>query len=134
MTKKLIPSKKDQPSKWYTAVVQLAELSDYGPSKGTMIIRPWGYAIWENVQKVFDEMIKDYGVENAYFPLLIPMSYIEKEKNHVAGFAPELAIVTHGGGEKLEEPLVVRPTSETVINASFTKWIHSYSPLKTKRH
>lgn len=132
MSKKLIPSKKDQPAEWYTAVVKQAELSDYGPSKGTMIIRPWGYSIWENVQKIFDEMIKDYGVENAYFPLFIPMSFIEKEKSHVEGFAPELAIVTHGGGEKLEEPLVIRPTSETIINASFTKWVQSYRDLPIK--
>ncbi len=132
MAKKLIPSKKNQPAEWYTAVVQLAELSDYGPSKGTMIIRPWGYAIWENVQRIFDEMIKDYGVENAYFPIFIPMSFIEKETSHIEGFAPELAIVTHGGGEKLEEPLVVRPTSETIINASFTKWIQSYRDLPIK--
>ena len=132
MSKKLIPNKKDQPAEWYTAVTQLAELSDYGPSRGTMIIRPWGYAIWENVQKAFDEMIKDYEVENAYFPLFIPMSFIEKEKNHVEGFAPELAIVTHGGGEKLEEPLVIRPTSETIINASFTKWVQSYRDLPIK--
>ncbi|MCX6727785.1 MAG: proline--tRNA ligase [Candidatus Saccharibacteria bacterium] len=132
MTKNLIPNKKDEPAKWYTAVVQLAELSDYGPSKGTMIIRPYGYAIWENVQKVFDEMIKDYGVDNAYFPIFIPMSYIEKEKSHVDGFAPELAIVTHGGGQKLEEPLVIRPTSETIINASFTKWVQSHRDLPIK--
>lgn len=132
MSKNLIPNKKDEPAKWYSAVVQLAELSDYGPSKGTMIIRPWGYAIWENVQKVFDEMIKDYGVDNAYFPIFIPMSYIEKEKSHVDGFAPELAIVTHGGGQKLEEPLVIRPTSETIINASFTKWVQSHRDLPIK--
>lgn len=132
MSKNLIPNKKDEPAKWYSAVVQLAELSDYGPSKGTMIIRPWGYAIWENVQKVFDEMIKNYGVDNAYFPIFIPMSYIEKEKSHVDGFAPELAIVTHGGGQKLEEPLVIRPTSETIINASFTKWVQSHRDLPIK--
>lgn len=132
MSKKLIPNKKNQPAEWYTAVTQLAELSDYGPSKGTMIIRPWGYAIWENVQKALDEMIKDYEVENAYFPLFIPMSFIEKEKSHVEGFAPELAIVTHGGGQKLEEPLVIRPTSETIINTSFTKWVQSYRDLPIK--
>ena len=132
MTKKLLPSKKDQPAEWYTAVVRLAELADYGPSKGMMIIRPYGYGIWENVQKVFDEMIKDYDVENAYFPLLIPMSFIKKEASHIEGFAPELAVVTHGGGQELEEPLVVRPTSETMINDSFSKWVQSYRDLPIK--
>lgn len=132
MSKKLLPNKTDQPAEWYTGVVKLAELADYGPTKGTMIIRPYGYGIWENVQKAFDEMIKAYGVENAYFPMFIPMSFIEKEKSHVEGFAPELAIVTHGGGEKLEEALAIRPTSETIINDSFSKWVHSYRDLPIK--
>lgn len=130
--KKLLPNNIEQPAEWYTQVVKLAELADYGPSKGTMIIRPYGYAIWEEVQRVFDKMIKDYGVENAYFPLLIPMSFIQKEASHVEGFAPELAVVTHGGGKELEEALVVRPTSETIINDSFSKWIHSYRDLPVK--
>jgi len=130
--KKLLPNNIEQPAEWYTQVVKLAELADYGPSKGTMIIRPYGYAIWEEVQKVLDKMIKDYGVENAYFPLLIPMSFIQKEASHVEGFAPELAVVTHGGGKELEEPLVVRPTSETIINDSFSKWVHSYRDLPVK--
>ncbi len=129
MTKNLLPNKTDNPAEWYTRVIQLAELADYGPTKGTMIIRPYGYAIWEHTQKAFDGMIKEYGVENAYFPLFIPMSYLEKEASHVEGFAPELAVVTHGGGQKLEEALVVRPTSETIINASFTKWVQSYRDL-----
>ena len=129
MAKDLLPSKSEHPAEWYTRVIQLAELADYGPSKGTMIIRPYGYSIWEHVQKAFDDMIKDYGVENAYFPLFIPMSYIEKEADHVEGFAPELAVVTHGGGQELEEALVVRPTSETIINASFTKWVQSHRDL-----
>lgn len=129
MTKNLLPSKTNDPSEWYIRIIQLAELADYGPSKGTMIMRPYSYAIWENVQKAFDVMIKDYGVENAYFPLFIPMSYLEKEASHVEGFAPELAVVTHGGGQKLEEALVVRPTSETIINASFTKWVQSHRDL-----
>ena len=129
MAKDLLPSKSEHPAEWYTRVIQLAELADYGPSKGTMIIRPYGYSIWEHVQKAFDDMIKDYGVENAYFPLFIPMSYLEKEADHVEGFAPELAVVTHGGGQELEEALVVRPTSETIINASFTKWVQSHRDL-----
>lgn len=132
MSKKLLPSKTDQPAEWYTGVVRLAELADYGPTKGMMIIRPYGYGIWENVQKIFDEMIKAYDVENAYFPLLIPMSFIKKEASHIEGFAPELAVVTHGGGQELEEPLVVRPTSETMINDSFSKWIQSYRDLPIK--
>lgn len=132
MTKNLLPSKTENPAEWYTRVIQLAELADYGPTKGTMIIRPYGYAVWEHVQSAFDGMIKDYGVENAYFPLLIPMSYLEKEANHVEGFAPELAVVTHGGGQKLEEALVVRPTSETIINTSFTKWVQSHRDLPIK--
>lgn len=129
MAKNLLPGKTDSPAEWYSRIIQLAELADYGPSKGTMIIRPYGYAIWEHVQSAFDGMIKNYGVENAYFPLLIPMSYLEKEADHVEGFAPELAVVTHGGGQELEEALVVRPTSETVINASFTKWVQSHRDL-----
>lgn len=130
--KKLLPNNIEQPAEWYTQVVKLAELADYGPSKGTMIIRPYGYAIWEEIQRVLDKMIKDFGVENAYFPLLIPMSFIQKEASHVEGFAPELAVVTHGGGKELEEPLVVRPTSETIINDSFSKWVHSYRDLPVK--
>ncbi|PLS81349.1 proline--tRNA ligase [Candidatus Saccharibacteria bacterium] len=129
MTKNLLPNKTDDPSEWYIRVIQLAELADYGPSKGTMIMRPYSYAIWEYIQKAFDNMIKEYGVENAYFPLFIPMSYLEREASHVEGFAPELAVVTHGGGQKLEEALVVRPTSETIINASFTKWVQSHRDL-----
>jgi prolyl-tRNA synthetase len=129
MTKNLLPNITESPAEWYTRVIQLAELADYGPTKGTMIIRPYGYAIWEHAQKAFDDMIKEYGVENAYFPLFIPMSYLEKEAKHVEGFAPELAVVTHAGGQKLEEALVVRPTSETIINASFTNWVQSYRDL-----
>lgn len=130
--KKLLPNNIEQPAEWYTQVVRLAELADYGPTKGTMIVRPYGYGIWELVQAAFDKMIKDYGVENAYFPLFIPMSFIEKEASHVEGFAPELAVVTHGGGKELEEPLVIRPTSETIINDSFSKWVQSYRDLPIK--
>lgn len=127
--KKLLPKKTGDLSDWYTTVIQLAELADYGPSKGSMIIRPYGYAIWELAQAALDERFKAHGVKNAYFPLLIPMSFIQKEKSHVEGFAPELAVVTHGGGEQLEEPLVVRPTSETVINNSFSTWVQSWRDL-----
>lgn len=127
--KKLLPKKTGDLSDWYTTIIQLAELADYGPSKGSMIIRPYGYAIWELAQAALDERFKARGIQNAYFPLLIPMSFIEKEKSHVKGFAPELAVVTHGGGEKLEEPLFVRPTSETVINNSFSQWVQSWRDL-----
>ncbi len=129
MAKELLPNKKDYPAEWYTKVIQLADLADYGPVKGTMIIKPYGYALWENIQKVIDPMIKARGVQNAYFPLLIPMSFLEKEKSHVAGFAPELAVVTHGGGQELEESLAVRPTSETIIYSSYAKWIQSWRDL-----
>ncbi|MBC7474153.1 MAG: proline--tRNA ligase, partial [Candidatus Sericytochromatia bacterium] len=116
-------------SKWYTDVVQKAELADYGPIKGTMVIRPYGYALWENIQKVLDQKFKETGHENAYFPMFIPMSYLQKEAEHVEGFAPELAVVTHAGGKELEEPMVVRPTSETIINAMFSKWVKSHRDL-----
>jgi prolyl-tRNA synthetase len=116
-------------SKWYTDVVQKAELADYSPVKGSMVIRPYGYAIWENIQKTLDQKFKDTGHENAYFPMFIPMSFLQKEAEHVEGFAPELAVVTHAGGKELEEPLVVRPTSETIINAMFSQWVKSYRDL-----
>src|SRR5918994_734421 len=111
---------------WYQDVVAKAELADNGPVRGTMVIRPYGYAIWERMQAEMDLRIKACGAQNAYFPLFIPMSYLEKEAEHVEGFSPELAVVTYGGGEELAEPLVVRPTSETVINASFARWIQGY--------
>jgi prolyl-tRNA synthetase len=114
---------------WYQDVVARAELAENGPARGTMVIRPWGYAIWELMRAEMDRRIKATGAENAAFPLLIPMSFLEKEKQHVAGFSPELAVVTHGGGEQLVEPLVVRPTSETVINHYFAKWIQSHRDL-----
>jgi len=116
-------------SRWYTDVIQKAELADYSPVKGCMVIRPYGYAIWERLQETLDGMFKATGHENAYFPLFIPQSYLEKEAEHVEGFAPETAVVTHGGGKKLEEPLVVRPTSETIIWAMYKKWISSYRDL-----
>ncbi len=128
MAERITPRSEDS-SQWYLDVIREAELADYGPVRGTMVIRPYGYAIWENLQKALDGMFKATGHVNAYFPLLIPMSFLEKEKAHVEGFAPELAIVTIGGGKELEEPLVVRPTSETIINHMFAKWIQSYRDL-----
>jgi prolyl-tRNA synthetase len=124
----LTPRGEDFPQ-WFQDVVARAELAESGPARGSMVVRPWGYAIWELMQADMDRRIKATGVQNAYFPLLIPMSYLEREAEHVEGFAPELAVVTHGGGEELAEPLVVRPTSETVINSSFAKWIQGYHDL-----
>ena len=119
----------DNFAQWYTDVVLKTELVDYGPVKGTMVIRPYGYAIWENIQKDMDARFKAVGSKNAYFPLLIPMSFFTKEAEHVEGFAPEVAVVTHAGGAKLEEPLAIRPTSETVIGTMYAKWIQSYRDL-----
>ncbi len=122
---------KDFPQ-WYTDVVMKTKLVDYGPVKGTMVIRPYGYAIWENIQNEMNKRFKARGVENAYFPLLIPMSYFTKEAEHVEGFAPELAVVTVGGGEELSEPLAIRPTSETIIGTMMAKWVQSYRDLPLK--
>ena len=116
-------------SDWYIDIVLQAQLADYSPVKGSMVIRPRGYALWEHIQRALDTMFKDTGHTNAYFPLLIPESFLKKEAEHVEGFAPELAIVTHGGGEALEEPLVIRPTSETIIWSMYKKWIQSYRDL-----
>ena len=116
-------------SRWYTDVVQKADLADYAPVRGCMIIKPYGYELWENIRAALDKRFKATGHKNAYFPLFIPMSFIQKEAEHVEGFAPELAVVTHGGGKELEEPLVVRPTSETVIGHAFAQWIQSYRDL-----
>lgn len=127
--KRLLTKKSKDISKWYTEVIQLAELADYGPARGTMVIRPYGYAIWEFIQKEFNQKIKKLGVANAYFPLFIPMHLLEREKEHVEGFAPELAVVTYGGGKKLEEPLAIRPTSETIMYEMYAKWIHSWRDL-----
>ena len=118
--------------KWYTDVVLKTKLVDYGPVKGTMVIRPYGYAIWENIQNEMNARFKKRGVENAYFPLLIPMSYFTKEAEHVEGFAPEVAVVTVAGGEELAEPLAIRPTSETIIGTMCSKWIQSYRDLPLK--
>ena len=116
-------------SEWYNQLVQRAELADYAPVRGCMVVRPYGWALWENIQQALDRRFKATGHVNAAFPLFIPMSFLEKEKEHVEGFSPELAVVTIGGGEKLEEPLVVRPTSETIIGYMYSKWIKSYRDL-----
>jgi len=116
-------------SAWYNEVVLRSELADYSPVKGCMVIRPNGYGIWERMQRALDDMFKATGHQNAYFPLFIPESYLHKEKEHVEGFSHEFAVVTHGGGKKLEEPLVVRPTSETIIYSMFAKWVQSYRDL-----
>ena len=125
---KVTPRSEDY-SRWYTDVVQMADLADYAPVKGCMVVKPHGYALWENVKAGLDRRFKATGHVNAYFPLFIPMSFIQKEAEHVEGFSPELAVVTIGGGKQLEEPLVVRPTSETVIGHMYAKWIQSYRDL-----
>jgi prolyl-tRNA synthetase len=124
----LTPQSEDFP-RWYQDVVAKAELADNGPVRGTMVIRPYGYAIWERMQADLDRRIKDAGARNAYFPLFIPESYLTREAEHVEGFSPELAVVTHAGGKELEEPVVVRPTSETVIGEFMAKWTQSYRDL-----
>jgi len=128
MSEAVTPRSQDYAA-WYIEVIQRAQLVDYGPVKGTMVIRPYGYAIWEHVQSQLDRRFKATGHENAYFPMFIPYSFIQKEAEHVEGFSPELALVTHAGGKKLEEPLVVRPTSETIINHMYAQWIKSYRDL-----
>ncbi|MGQ0539936.1 MAG: proline--tRNA ligase [Gemmatimonadaceae bacterium] len=126
--KKLTPRETDF-SAWYNEVVLRAELADYSPVRGCMVIRPPGYGIWERMQRALDDMFKESGHVNAYFPLFIPESFMHREAEHIEGFAPELAVVTHGGGEKLAEPLVVRPTSETIIYSMYAKWVQSYRDL-----
>ena len=128
MVEKITPMSEDF-NEWYTDIIQQAKLADYSPVKGTMVIRPYGYSLWEGVQAYLDKKFKETGHENAYFPLFIPNSFIQKEAEHVEGFSPELATVTHAGGKELEEPLVVRPTSETIINHMFAKWIKSHRDL-----
>jgi prolyl-tRNA synthetase len=129
MSKGAIVTRAEDFPRWYQEVIAGAEMADNGPARGTMVIRPWGYGIWELMQAELDRRIKEAGAENAYFPLFIPESFLQLEAEHVEGFAPELAVVTHGGGKELEEPLVVRPTSETVINHFFSKWIQSHRDL-----
>ena len=116
-------------SRWYLDVVRRAELADYSPVKGCMVIRPYGYAIWELIQQALDARIKATGHVNAYFPLFIPESLLTKEAEHVEGFAPQVAYVTHGGGEELEEKLVVRPTSEAIIGTMYANWVQSWRDL-----
>jgi len=128
MAEKLTPREKNF-SEWYVDVVLKSKLADYSDVKGCMVIRPNGYALWENIQRGLDGMFKATGHKNAYFPLLIPESFLRKEAEHVEGFAPQLAVVTHAGGKKLEEPYVIRPTSETIINSMFARWIQSYRDL-----
>ena len=124
-----LPSRSEDFSEWYNQLVLRAEMADYAPVRGCMIVRPYGWALWENITAALDQRFKATGHVNAAFPLLIPQSFISKEQSHVAGFSPELAVVTHGGGEKLEEPLVIRPTSETIIGTAYAKWIQSYRDL-----
>ncbi len=128
MAKVLTPQAEDFP-RWYQDVVAKADMAENGPVRGTMVIKPYGYALWERLQAEVDARIKATGARNAYFPLFIPESYLRREAEHVEGFAPELAVVTHGGGEELAEPVVVRPTSETIVNASFAKWVQSHRDL-----
>ncbi len=134
------PTREENYPEWYQAVIKAADLAEHSPVRGCMVIKPWGYAIWENMQQILDKMFKDTGHQNAYFPLFIPLSFLEKEAAHVEGFAKECAIVTHHRLEKgkdgklipagpLEEPLIVRPTSETIIGAMFSKWVESYRDL-----
>jgi prolyl-tRNA synthetase len=126
---KVLTSQADDFPRWYQDVLAKAELAENGPVRGTMVIRPYAYALWENIQSAVDTRIKASGAENAYFPLFIPESYLRREAEHVEGFSPELAVVTHGGGKKLDEPIVVRPTSETVIGEYMAKWVQSYRDL-----
>ncbi|MFV2010252.1 MULTISPECIES: proline--tRNA ligase [unclassified Micromonospora] len=128
MARVLTPRAEDFP-RWYQDLIAKAQLADNGPVRGTMVIRPAGYAIWERMQSEMDNRIKAAGAENAYFPLFIPESYLRREAEHVEGFSPELAVVTHGGGKQLAEPVVVRPTSETVIGEFMAKWVDSYRDL-----
>src|SRR5262249_20488736 len=121
--------KEAERARWYTDTILQTELAEYSPVKGCMVIRPYGYALWENIQRALDQMIKDTGHQNAYCPMFIPESFLKKEEEHVEGFAPECAVVTHGGGKELEEPLIVRPTSETIINHMFAKWVQSWRDL-----
>jgi prolyl-tRNA synthetase len=124
-----LPPRSTDFSDWYNQVVLAAELADYAPVRGCMVVRPYGWALWENIQAALDRRFKATGHVNAAFPVLIPMSLMEKEKEHVEGFSPELAVVTIGGGEELEEPLVIRPTSETIVGYMYSKWIKSYRDL-----
>jgi len=129
MADRKLPTRAEDFAEWYNQVVLRAEMADYAPVRGCMIVRPYGWALWENITAALDRRFKATGHMNAAFPLLIPRSFIDKEQHHVAGFSPELAVVTVGGGEELEEPLVIRPTSETIIGHAYAKWIQSYRDL-----
>ncbi|MCA9936756.1 MAG: proline--tRNA ligase, partial [Anaerolineales bacterium] len=122
-------SRSEDFNEWYNSVVLRADMADYGPVRGTMIVKPYGWTLWENIQQALDQRFKATGVQNAGFPMFIPMSFLQKEAKHVEGFAPELAVVTHGGGQELGEPIVVRPTSETIIGHTYANWIQSYRDL-----
>ncbi|MEK7499737.1 MAG: proline--tRNA ligase, partial [Patescibacteria group bacterium] len=123
MAKRQLTAKSEDMSKWYTQAIQQAKLADYSPVKGCMVMRPNGYGIWEHIQQTLDPLLKNLDIQNAYFPLFIPLSFLNREADHVKGFAPELAIVTHAGGEELEEKLAVRPTSETIMYEMYSKWV-----------
>ncbi|MGH2791729.1 MAG: aminoacyl--tRNA ligase-related protein, partial [Actinomycetota bacterium] len=129
MAKSKLPKQAEDFPGWYVEVVKQAGMAEHGPAKGSMIIKPHGYAVWEHLQRALDDRFKATGHENFYFPLLIPMRLLEKEADHVEGFAPEVAVVTHGGGQELDEPLAIRPTSETVIWNTYSRWIQSYRDL-----
>jgi prolyl-tRNA synthetase len=129
MDNKKLTTRAQDYNDWYLDVIAAADLAEHSPVKGCMVIKPTGYAIWEMMQKVLDAKFKEQGVENAYFPLFIPESYLTREAEHVEGFAPEVAVVTHAGGKKLEEPLIVRPTSETIMYEVFSNWVQSYRDL-----
>ncbi len=129
MAEEKLPTRAEDFSEWYNQLVLKADLADYAPVRGCMVVKPYGWALWENIMSALDKRFKETGHVNAAFPILIPMSFFEKEKEHIEGFSPELAVVTHGGGEKLEEPLVVRPTSETIIGYMYAKWIKSWRDL-----
>ena len=129
MAEEKLPTRAEDFSEWYNQLVLKAQLADYAPVRGCMVVRPYGWALWENIQQALDRRFKATGHQNVAFPLLIPRSFIDKEKHHVEGFSPELAVVTIGGGEELAEPLVIRPTSETIIGHMWAKWIQSYRDL-----
>ena len=129
MSEDKLPSRSEDYNDWYNSLVIRADLADYGPARGTMIVKPYGWTLWENIQQALDRRFKSTGHVNAGFPMLIPKSFIDRETSHVEGFSPELAVVTLGGGKQLEEPLVVRPTSETIIGHTYAKWIKSYRDL-----
>ena len=129
MTDDKLPTRQEDFAEWYNQLVLRSEMADYAPVRGCMVVRPYGWTLWENMTAALDHRFKETGHTNAAFPMLIPLSFFEKEKEHVEGFSPQLAVVTHGGGEKLEEPLAVRPTSETIIGYMYSKWIKSWRDL-----